>query len=469
MKLSVVHFTYINPNTYLGGLSKYLNDVIECQLNKREIVDAVHVFYPGHNELLSEKPRLKRTKYGRLDYIELINTNYASLSGGTLYPQRDTSNIALEDLIIQYLITEKINIVHFHAFLGLSSDLLNKISQLGISLFCTTHDFHAICPIVNLLNTKGARCYDIGDGEECCRCNAGALNKQKLKFMHSRIGKKIQKNQKIKNYVKNRLLKNRSIRTLSGTNVNYELKSAYKHRYDSFLSAMNDVIDMTFFNSSLTKQTYEAHGFTGEGMVFPLTHSGLNQIIENYRIQISCDEKIRFGFLGGGRIEKGGNALLKVFSKLKSEHYSNWSLKLYGADITSLDIPCEVDKHVAVKGYDKGNIFDSFDVLIVPSIWIETFGFVVPEALLKKKLVITSATVGASQELEGCRGIVIYKDNEALLSILKGLLNQGYTDEVTFTQDQRNMFLLSNHTEKLMSVYRSIMEKKQTSSPVVDA
>ncbi len=59
-------------------------------------------------------------------------------------------------------------------------------------------------------------------------------------------------------------------------------------------------------------------------------------------------------------------------------------------------------------GYDElDKIFDETDVLIAPSIWYETFGFTVLEALSCGVPVIISGTVGAKDILADGAGIVI--------------------------------------------------------------
>ncbi len=54
-----------------------------------------------------------------------------------------------------------------------------------------------------------------------------------------------------------------------------------------------------------------------------------------------------------------------------------------------------------------GSVFDRMDLLIVPSIWYETFGYVVLEALSHGVPVLMSGRVGARDILAHGAGIVI--------------------------------------------------------------
>ncbi len=67
-----------------------------------------------------------------------------------------------------------------------------------------------------------------------------------------------------------------------------------------------------------------------------------------------------------------------------------------------------------------GEIFDHTDVLVAPSIWYETFGFTVLEALSYGVPVVISGNVGAKDILVQGAGIVIENiDVHSLYSVLQ--------------------------------------------------
>ena len=68
------------------------------------------------------------------------------------------------------------------------------------------------------------------------------------------------------------------------------------------------------------------------------------------------------------------------------------------------------------------SIFDETDVLIAPSIWNETFGYTVLEALSFGVPVIISGTVGAKDIISDDAGIIIDDiDSDKLLAVLREL------------------------------------------------
>ena len=95
----------------------------------------------------------------------------------------------------------------------------------------------------------------------------------------------------------------------------------------------------------------------------------------------------------------------------------------------SLDIhfaPNDMMPYVKVHGRytykDLKTIFKETDVLIAPSIWYETFGFTVLEALSYGVPVIISGTVGAKDILVNGAGIIIEDiSSERLCKVLQRL------------------------------------------------
>lgn len=73
--------------------------------------------------------------------------------------------------------------------------------------------------------------------------------------------------------------------------------------------------------------------------------------------------------------------------------------------------------------YDQlGTIFDNTDVLVAPSIWNETFGYTVLEALSYGVPVIVSDHVGAKDVIpEGCGIVIEDVDKDKLRDTIGGL------------------------------------------------
>lgn len=94
---------------------------------------------------------------------------------------------------------------------------------------------------------------------------------------------------------------------------------------------------------------------------------------------------------------KGFNLLIDLFKQLPKDYFE---LHIYGDDSI-----LEVDENVFLYGRysneDLERIILSFDVVVVPSIWRETFGFVTLEALSFGTPVIVSENVGSKDLVKG--------------------------------------------------------------------
>ena len=92
---------------------------------------------------------------------------------------------------------------------------------------------------------------------------------------------------------------------------------------------------------------------------------------------------------------------------------------------------------------DLERIFDETDVLVAPSIWYETFGFTVLEALSYGVPVIISGNVGAKDILAQGAGIVIENiDAQKLTTILQEITpDKLRTMNKTIMKNQKIMLI----------------------------
>ena len=109
------------------------------------------------------------------------------------------------------------------------------------------------------------------------------------------------------------------------------------------------------------------------------------------------------------------------------------------------------------------HVFDQIDLLVVPSIWQETFGFVVLEALSYGVPVVISENVGAKDILirnpgcgilyDGtakglkCALVQIYKQRWQLQQMNERILNMG--DEFSY----------ETHVKKMLELYRKLLSR----------
>ena len=192
--------------------------------------------------------------------------------------------------------------------------------------------------------------------------------------------------------------------------------------YESLLDYYRDcfsLVDYFHFNSEVSKTVYSERMQNINGKVVPITHYGIK---DNRRKKKFKTEKLRMGFIGSAEPFKGLPLLIDVLGKIGME--DNWELSVWGG---------KVGKHPSLPIYYKGkysvhtidNVYDAMDVLIVPSVWKETFSLVTLEALSYGVPVIVSDNVGAQDIVRQYDERFIFHDKNDLEVLLRKILSDN--------------------------------------------
>ena len=162
--------------------------------------------------------------------------------------------------------------------------------------------------------------------------------------------------------------------------------------YESLLNYYREcfsLVDCYHFNSEVSKTVYTTHMPNINGIVIPITHCGIK---DNRRKKTYNSEELRMGFIGSDEPFKGLPLLIEALEEIGME--DEWELSVWGG---------KLGKHPSLPIQYKGkysaqtieNVYEAMDVLIVPSVWKETFSLVTLEALSYGVPVIVSDNVGA--------------------------------------------------------------------------
>lgn len=179
------------------------------------------------------------------------------------------------------------------------------------------------------------------------------------------------------------------------------------------------LIDHFHFNSEQTGTIFKSYIKTLNGTVIPITH----REIKDQR-EIKTYDSLRnlhLGFIGNLTTYKGFPLLRNILSTLYNNGEVNWDLSVWGGN-KSLD----KDLPIIYKGkFNKENIkevYKKMDVLIVPSIWNETFSLVTLEALSYGTPVIVSKHVGAQDLVKTYSPECVYNTKKDLKELISKLL-----------------------------------------------
>ena len=165
-------------------------------------------------------------------------------------------------------------------------------------------------------------------------------------------------------------------------------------------------------------------------------------------------EILTIGYIGRKEPYKGIDLLIDALTKLHQENIK-FECLLYGDDFSKYDLILDgqVKNMGTYKNSEIKSVFDSMDLLVVPSIWKETFGFVGLEALSYGVPVLMSENVG-------CKDLLINKDRifKANASDLFNKLITMVNDKNLLSRDSQistnKLFSIQYHANEIMkSIY----------------
>lgn len=405
--MKILQYTLGLPPYRRGGLPRYSTD-LSVELAK---TNEVYLMYPGQINPYSNKIRLveKKDKYP-FQTIEMKNPLPVSLGLGVSeekYYMQERNISALKKLITDI----QPDIVHLHTLMGLPKEFLEYLKQQNIKTIYTTHDFYGLCP--KMLNNdpkeglKTSECsYD------CLLCNVGPSYK-KIVIMQSHL----YANLKDSKFVKSIRSKNKTslsvkkedstIFSLNQINERYKLRKYYLEMFK--------LIDMFHFNSSVSKQYFQKYFPDINGKIIPITHNGLEDQRKSENLHVN--NTVRLGYIGPYDEKKGFYLYTTVLKKLNTNKFE---AHFYG-DIANR--PIFKDKkyinHGILSAKELNNEYKALDLLVVPSLWHETFGYIVLEALLTGVPCLVSNNVGSKDLIPSSW---IFKDKNDLERMLKDII-----------------------------------------------
>ena len=313
----------------------------------------------------------------------------------------------------------------------------------------TSHDYFGLCPRGSLF-FNDSYCRNRISCENCEICNKNAISLKKICILQSRLYS-MMKDKKILQYMRKRHLKRVSIAdnsneisTIKGNNDKYVKLRRY---YVNFLK----MCDKIHFNSNLAMKTYgEFFDIKDSGKVIGITHAS---ITDKKQIKNKHDI-LNFAYLGPCTDSRKGFFILK---KAMDELYKTYKseFKLHVFSPVSEEIPCYLVQHAPYKYEELDYIMESVDMIVVPSVWHETFGFTVLEALSYGVPVLVSENVGAKDLIvDGKNGLIVKMEKHELeASIERIIQNPELLVEM-------NRYIVREQNIKTMDVHMKEIESQ---------
>lgn len=394
--MKILHYFLGFPPYRTGGLTKYAFDLMTSQSKDGHEIIAL---WPGRIKSFSAQPKIKEgKKVNGVRSCELINPLPVPLDEGindfSMFTKPCDINIYSD-----FFEKENPEVIHIHTLMGLHREFIQAANELNIRTVMTSHDYFGLCPKVTLYR-YGECCDDDQGCKNCIQCNLTPLSLKKIQLMQSSFYRWAKDSSVIKILRKRHRESFFTERILPDMPDVDEEELAKKYRdLRSYYVNMYEKIDFIHFNSSVTEEIYKRYVKPKESRVISISHQGIR---EHQRCKKDYGKKVIL-CLAPAKPFKGWEVLREACNQLWNEK-ENIELRVYSP--VQNPEPYMVVKENGFKQDDLDQIMEEADVLVASSIWYETFGFTVLEALSYGVPVIVSDHVGA-KDIVADNGLIV--------------------------------------------------------------
>lgn len=421
--MRILHYFLGFPPYRTGGLTKFAYDLMQSQSEKG---DSVIALWPGRIGLLNKKTSIKkRSNNGGIENYEIINPLPVPLDEGIQDFDSFTKSVNKEVYSV-FLSSIHADAIHIHSLMGLHKEFIEAANDLKIKTVFTTHDYFGICSKVTLFRNG-----DVCDCDETCikctECNRNALSLKKIMIMQSSVYRILKDSffmKKLRQRHRNAFFDDIE----ENTDHDSEIVNCSENQYRKlrkYYTDMLEMIDLIHFNSSVSENVYRKFINPKKSVILTISNK---EIRNNTSLEKKASDIIRYTFLSPAKPYKGYSFLIDAFDRMWDEGKRNFELNLY----TSVPV---VKKYMNIRGEgftrsQLSEIFSNTDILLAPSIWYETFGFTVLEALSYGVPVIVSDRVGAKDIVGDCGKVIDAFNKESLYSALCNAEEIKYTGNI---------------------------------------
>lgn len=459
--MKILHYALGFPPYRTGGLTKYCMDLMEEQIKQGH---EVGLLWPGRINQFVSQPSIRKTKgINGIKSYEVVNPLPVPLDEGI----KEIEYFMLpanENIYKDFLQEVNPDMIHIHTLMGLHKELVIVANKLNIKTIFTTHDYFGICPKVTLFK-NGSPCISDNNCKDCISCNQRALSLNKIKIMQSPVYRKM-KNFMIIRYLRDKHRRKYfdcDMRDNNEKNIKDNMIEKYSKLRAYYISTLSK-IDLIHFNSTVAERVYKKYFIPKNSVVFNIMHKDVK---DRRKVKEFSKGKLRITYLAPAKSFKGYNVLIKALNEIYEEGNIRFELNLFN-QVNEILPYMKVKSH-GYKYNDLEEIFEQTDVLITPSVWYETFGFTVIEALSFGVPVIVTENVGAKDIIGNCGWIVRANSAYELKKVINSLTieklkekNKNILSEFTMINYSEfvkmNNFLFMNDKVVESGNYKKVIE-----------
>lgn len=440
--MRILHYALGFPPYRSGGMTKFNIDLMIQQSKKGH---QVALLWPGRMRLINQHVSILDCGLIKSSCNEIFIQSYEIVNP---LPIPFDEGINKFELFMKNVDTKvyrklfddfKPDVIHMHTLMGIHKSFLSIAKDRNIRIVFSAHDFFPICPKVTMFS-QGEICSSVISCENCSQCNSTALSMKKIKILQTPIYRKLKDIAIIK-----KIRQEHRKQYLAGIQRNGKSRNTsleYK-KLRSYYFSLLKMMDIIHFNSSVTQMIHEQYFGKHTCTVINISH--LN-IVDNRIKKTFSDKKIKIRYMGSQSGGKGFYLLVSALDKLWLEK-QNFCLDIH---FNLNEKKPYMNIHDRYSYNELKNIFLNTDVLIVPSVWYETFGFTVLEAICHGVPVIISDTVGAKDILREGSGIIIEDISaDKLYLVIKNLTSEKLERMNNIINEKQEILTMEMVEEKI--------------------
>lgn len=399
MKIGRITSTF---SPYEGGGANIFAENLTTELANRNHQNVVITINPSRGDAFEERKNLKIYRFHPFNFSTFQKIGKESILRQIMWTALDVYNPYSFKKIREILIKERPDVVHVHTPIDMTLSVFDAVKSLRIPLVFTLHDYLLLCRRIVLLH---------GLKRICTNENINPLCKVYRAFTKRIVDNKI------------------DVVTAPST------------------FSLNKLTEEGFFKD--TRAYIVPHGVD----VIPEANINESQLIDD-------SQGINILYVGGLREHKGVQVIIKAIKQIKSK---NIKLHIAGNGVYENQLKglAGDDERISFYGRLSHNELQKFyscaDVLVVPSIWCESFGRVIIEAFRAGMPVICS-NVGGMPELvmDNYNGYLFEAGNtDQLIKILEGLLDDPKRLKLLKknVRESANKYKFSECVNKFVEIY----------------
>lgn len=455
--MKVLHVAFGLPPSRRGGLPLYVRDLVRAQSIAGNRVDFL---CPGPYTL-SGKPEIQPGYNRNSDYFVLNNPPPVPMTMGVSDPYRITREFPSK-IFRRFLENRRPDIIHVHSLMGIPREFFDEAERVGIPIVFSTHDYYGLCAKATFWRDRYGDCAARPEFRDCARCNQNAPGFFFSWFNQSGLFPILRDSPflaKIKRRIRSRFAEGPALEENAQMKHAVEMNQGFENLYRYYLSVFESLAAF-HFNSSVSQKVF-TEKCKATGRRIPLRLRDVFDRRSEFDRKADDRAHLRVGFIGNSSEYKGFPLLRRAVSALDVQERRRIEIHLWGGGF-GLGEESKGGLFFPHGRFERNNldrVFSLIDVLLVPSLWQETFNFTALEAFSYGVIPLVSENVGFKDILSEVDPLLVFKpEEEDLISRIRMLLEDGSIN--CLRSKIKNFgfdFRMEKHVEEIKYFYSSVV------------